>query len=298
VAGAGGLGHEINLDCWIFVLDREAAERVAGQNETFKVNPYRPVLRASRRRNCLTETTRTRWRRAILIKLRSRLRSSSRVTRYCDLPKIAASKISSSSGSRHIFSSPEICTMVARAAINRTNTSASRLVYRNLWTNRGLLRTSAISPSCGSDVMALNSSSCQALRTCPGGPVGLRKAETQTLVSSRATSGTAFGFGLGSRSSHFRFNELLWDPFGTSFHPAKQAFKFFPPLPLGVKRDEDAGLLFQSKRSKRSQYPFLVNGSHCFFHRVDFSWQRHQADYNDARCLRQAEWYGCLSLDS
>jgi hypothetical protein len=257
--------------------------------KTDERNSYRLAWRSSRRRNCLMETTRTRWRRAILIKSRSRLRSSSRVTRYCDLPTIAASKISSSSGSRHICSLPEICTMVVRAAINRTNTSASRLLYRNLCTNRGLLRTSAISPSCGSDVMALNSSSCQAVRTCPGGPVGLRKAETQTLVSSRTTSGTAFGFGLGSCSSHFRFNELLWDPFGTSFHSAKQAFKFFPPLPLGVKCDEDAGLLFQSKRSKRSQYPFLVNGSHRFFHRVDFSWQRHEGDYNDAPSLRQAE---------
>jgi hypothetical protein len=117
----------------------------------------------------------------------------------------------------------------------------------------------------------------------------LRKAETQTLVSSRATSGTAFGLGLGSCSSHFRFNDLLWNAFGTSFHPAKQAFKFFPPAPLRVKCNEDAGLLSQSERSKRSQYPFLVNGSHCLFHRVDFSWQRHAADYNDGPCPRQAE---------
>ena len=45
-------------------------------------NSYRFAWRASRRRNCLTETTRTRFRRAILIKSRSRLRSSSLVTKY------------------------------------------------------------------------------------------------------------------------------------------------------------------------------------------------------------------------
>lgn len=248
---------------------------------TLEAYTHRPVSRESRRRNCLTETTRTRWRRATLIKSRSRLRSSSRVTRYCDLPKIAASKISSSSGSRHIFSSPEIFTIVARAAINRTNTSASRPVYRNLWTNRGLLRTSAISPSCESDVMALNSSSCQAVRTCPGGPVGLRKAETQTLVSSRATSGTAFGLDLGPGSSHFRFDNLLWDGFGTSFHPAKQAFKFVPPLPLWVESNQDVRLFFQVQSLQGSQYSVFKHGSKRFFCWISSFGRRHDSDYSD-----------------
>jgi hypothetical protein len=76
-------------------------------------NIYRFAWRASRRRNCLTEMTRTRFRRAILIKSRSRLRSSSLVTKYCALPPIAASTIWSSSGSRHICSSPDVCTTVA-----------------------------------------------------------------------------------------------------------------------------------------------------------------------------------------
>ena len=112
--------------------------------------------RASRRRNCLTETTRTRWRRAIRIRSRSRLRSSSRVTRYVAFPIIAASKISSSSGSRQTFSSPEVSTNVVRAAISLTNLSACRCGYLNLRKSRGRLRTSASSVSWKSDVTALN----------------------------------------------------------------------------------------------------------------------------------------------
>jgi len=92
-------------------------------------NDYRIAWRDRRRRNCLTETTRTRFRRAILIKSRSRLRSSSRVTRYCDLPTMAASKISSSSGSRQSLSSPEVCTSVAQAAIKRINTRVQRRIF-------------------------------------------------------------------------------------------------------------------------------------------------------------------------
>ena len=242
-------------------------------------NSYRFAWRASRRRNCLTETTRTRFRRAVLIKSRSRLRSSSLVTKYCALPPIAASTIWSSSGSRHICSSPDVCTTVARAAINRTNASASRWGYRNRRTNRGLLRTSAISLSCESDVTTLNSSSPQAATTCPGGPFGLRKAETQTLVSSRAASGTAFGLDLGSRSSHFRFDSVLRNRFGTSFHSPQHAFEFVSPPALGVKRDQDAGLLLQPKRSERFQYTVLIHGSNRLFDWMNFFWQRHKADY-------------------
>jgi hypothetical protein len=249
------------------------------QMRTDETISYGFAWRASRRRNCLTETTRTRFRRAILIKSRSRLRSSSLVTKYCALPPIAASTIWSSSGSRHICSSPDVRTTVARAAINRTNASASRWGYRNRWTSRGLLRTSAISLSCGSDVTILNSSSAQAATTCPGGPFGLRKAETQTLVSSRAASGTAFGLDLGSRSSHFRFNSVLRCRFSTSFHSPQHAVKLVSPPALGVKRDHDAGLLLQPKRSKRLQHTFLIHGSNRLFAMMNFFWQRHKADY-------------------
>jgi hypothetical protein len=207
--------------------------------------------RASRRRNCLTETTRTRFRRAILIKSRSRLRSSSLVTKYCALPPIAASTIWSSSGSRQIFSSPEVCTTVARAAINRTKASASR------WSPSG-----------------------QAATTCPGSPFGLRKAEIQTLVSSRAASGTAFGLDLGSRSSHFRFNSVLRNRSSTSLHSPQHAVKFASPPALGVERDQDAGLLFQPKRSERFQHTFLIHSFNRLFDRMNFFWQRHKADYS------------------
>ena len=112
-----------------------------------------------------------------------------------------------------------------------------------------------------SDVTTLNSSSPQAATTCPGGPFGLRKAETQTLVSSRAASGTAFGLDLGSRSSHFRFNSALRSRFSTSFHSPQHAFKFVSPPALGVNRDQDAGLLLQPKGSERFQYTVLIHGS-------------------------------------
>jgi hypothetical protein len=145
-------GKAIEKGLWICDFGQE-------QMRTVENNSYRFAWRASRRRNCLTETTRTRFRRASLIKSRSRLRSSSLVTKYCAFPEIAASTIWSSSGSRHICSSPDVCTTVARAAINRTNACASRREYRNRRTSRGLLRTSAISLSCESDVTTLNSSS-------------------------------------------------------------------------------------------------------------------------------------------
>ncbi len=245
--------------------------------------------RANWRRNCLTETTQTPLRLAILTKSRSRLRSLSRVTRYCDLPRIAASKISSSSGSRQIFSSPKICTTVARVAIRRTKVSASRRGYPNRRTNRGLVRTSAISLSCKSDVTTLNSSWPQAATTCPGGPLGLRKAETQTLVSSRATSGTASCLNLASCPSYFGVYNFLRNHFGASFHPPQQTFKFVAPVPLWIKRDQNARLILQPKRSKRSQHAFLIYGFNHLFGRVNFFWQRHETDYTDRSCVRQAE---------
>src|SRR5262249_15250903 len=143
----------------------------------------------------------------------------------------------------------------------------------------GLLRTSAISLSCESDVTTLNSSSPQAATTRPGGPFGLRKAEIETLVSSRAASGTAFGLDLGSRLSHFRFNSVLRSRFSTSFHSPQHAFKFVSPPALGVKRDQDAGLLLQPKGPKRFQNTFLIHGSNHLFDRMNFFGQRHKADY-------------------
>jgi len=246
------------------------------------------VRRASRRRNCLTEMTRTRRRRRALIKSRSRLRSSSRVTRYCDWPRMAASKISLSSGSRHILRSPEIWMTLARAAISRTNVSTSSGGYLNRRVNRGRLRTSAISASCERDVTTLKSSRRHLVITCPGGPVGLRKAETQMLVSSRATSGTVLRLNLGPRSSHFRLDDFLWDRFGTASHPTKQAFEFPPPLRLSVEGNQDLGLLLQSERFEGSQHSIFIDGPKRFFHWTSSSGLCHNQHYSGAFALRSS----------
>ena len=246
----------------------------------------------SRRRNCLTETTRTRCRRATLIKSRSRLRSSSLVTRYRDLPRMAASKISLSSGSRHIFSSPEVCTMLARAAISLTNASISPAGYPNRRINRGLLRTSAISASCERDVTAMRSLRRQAATTCPGGPVGFRKLETQTLVSSRATSGTAFRLDLCPCLSHLCLDHLLRDVFSARLHPLKQAFKFVPPLWLPAQSNQDVGFFFQSEGLEGSQNPVFKHRSKRFLYRISSSRRRHEVDYSRTSALRSTEWVG------
>ncbi len=248
-------------------------------------NPQGFVRRVRRRRNCLTETTRTRRRRRALIKSRSRLRSLSRVTRYCDWPRMAASKISLSSGSRHIFRSPEICTTLARAAISRTNVSASSAEYLNRRVNRGRLRTSAFSASCERDVTTLKSSRRHLVITRPGGPVGFRKAETQTLVSSRATSGTVLRLHLGPCLTYFRLDDFLGDRFGTASHPTKQAFEVLAPLRLSVESNQDPGLLFQSERLKRSQHSIFVHGSERFCRRARSSGLCHNRYYSGAFAL-------------
>ena len=248
-------------------------------------NSYRSARRGSRRKNCATETTRTRWRRAILIRSRSRLRSSSLVTKYFALPWMAASRISSSSGSRHIFSSPGVSTTVARAAINRTNASASRCGYLNRRINRGRLRTSAISVSWDSDVTALNLSRLQAATTCPGGPEGFRKAETQTLVSSRARSGTAFRLDLGPSSTDFGVDISLRYGSRSRSHSAQQAVKFTTPLGFRAQTNRDARLFPQAKRLKRSKNAVFKDRLKGFF-RGNFSFERcHTKDYIDEPTL-------------
>lgn len=243
------------------------------------------VRRERRRRNCLTETTRTRRRRRALIKSRSRLISSSRVTRYCDWPRMAASKTSLSSGSRHILRSPEIWTTLARPAISRTNVSISSRRYLNRPINRGRLRTSTISASCEGDVTMLKSPRRQAATILPGGPAGLRKAETQTLVSSRATSGTAFRLDLSPRLSHFRLDDLLRDRFGAASHPVKQVVELLPPLRFQMEGNQNAGLFLQPEGFKRSQHPILVHRSNSFFRSMGSFGLRHNPHYSGAFAL-------------
>lgn len=194
------------------------------------------------------------------------MRSSSLVTRYRDLPRMAASRISLSSGSRQTWRLPEIWTILARAAMSRTKVSASRRGYVNLRVNRGRPRTSAISAICESDVTVLKSPRRQLATTCPGGPVGFRKAEIQTLVSSRATSGTAFCLDLGPRARHLCFDDLLRDRLGASPHSAKQAFEVLLPLRLGIHGDKHAGLLFQSDWPQWPQHPVLEHRAKRFPH--------------------------------
>ena len=201
---------------------------------------------------------------------------------------MAACRISSSSGSRQIFSAPETWTTVARAPINRTKLSASRFEYRNRRTNLDLMRTSAISPSCESDVTTLNSSCSQAAMISPGGPVGLRKAETQTLVSSRATSGTAVRLYLVSGLGDLRLDFVLRDCFCPTLHTAQQSIEIISPLALGVECDQYARPLLQSKASQRFQNAFLIDHSDRLFIGMNFSWKVHAENYNDHTTDRQA----------
>src|SRR5215467_6519753 len=210
-----------------------------------------------RRRNSRTETTRTRLLRAILMRSRSRLRSSSLVTKYCALPWIAASKISSSSGSRQILRRPVVSTTEARAAINRIKPAASASVYLNRCVNRGRIRTSASSVSCDDDVTALNLVRLQAATTRPGGPEGLRNAETQTLVSSRATSGTASCFNVGASLSDFGFDFFLSYAACASAHFAHKTLKLVSPPAFPTQTYRDKRFFLQMKRLKGSKYAFF-----------------------------------------
>lgn len=237
--------------------------------------------RESRRRNCRTATTLTPLWRAILISSRSRLRSSSLVTRYCALPLIAASKISLSSGSRQMFRAHGVSTTVARMANNRTNISASRKGYLNLRTNRGRVRTSDSSPSCDSDVTAVNFARLQALTTCPGGPAGLRKAETQTFVSSRATNGTALCFGLGAGLADLGLDRFLPYRFGARSHFTQQSVKLATPLRLRAQSNRHLGFFSNAQRPKRPQHAVLEDGLKGFYFRNFFLRQRHGIEYND-----------------
>jgi hypothetical protein len=124
----------------------------------------------------------------------------------------------------------------------------------------------------------------------------LRKAETQTFVSSRPTSGTAFRLDLGPCSSHFRLDDLLWDRLGASSHPTKQAVEFLPPPRFRVESNQDTGLLLQSKWLERSQHPILVHRSKRFFYRTSSSRLCHSGHYSDALALGSRTSRGRIGL--
>ncbi len=146
-----------------------------------------------------------------------------------------------------------------------------------------------ISASCERDVTTLKASRHQAAMTSPRRPVGFRKAETQTFVSSRATSGTAFRLDLIPCLGHLCLDHLLWDRFGAKLHPMKQAFKSFPPSWLWAQGNQDTGLLFQSKWLQRSQHSVFIHRPERFFAWRVSSRQCHKIHYNDASALWQAE---------
>jgi len=241
---------------------------------------------ANRRKNRLTETTRTRWRRAILIRSRSRLRSSSLVTKYLALPRMAASTIASSSGSRQILNSPDVCMTAARLAISLTKFSVSRCGYLNCRINRGRLRTSASSESCDKDVTTLYLSLSQLATTCPGGPVGFKNAETHTLVSSKTTSGTALRLDLGPGSTDFGLDISLWDCFGARPHSPQKTLKVSSPLRVRTQSNRDVRLFPQPERLQRSKNAVFIDRLKSLF-RGHFSFEQcHNKDYSDAPTLR------------
>ena len=138
------------------------------------------------------------------------------------------------------------------------------------------LKNLAISLSCGRDVTTSNSASNQRETTRPGGPVGLRKADTQTLVSSSATMSTTFRLDLGSRVSHLLLDDLLGGRFGAESHPAKQTLEFVAPLRLSLQCDQDTGPFFQLKRFQGSQNAVLKDRPKSLFHRMAPSQLRQQ----------------------
>ncbi len=245
-----------------------------------KSRTYRGATLESRRRNCRTETTRSRLPRAILMRSRSRFRSSSLVTRYCALPWIAASRISSSSGSRQILSTPLVSTTEARTAINRIKVDTSACVYLNRRVNRGRIRTSASSVSCDGEVTALNLLRLQAATSRPGGPEGFRKAETQTLVSSRATSGTTSCLNVGAGLSDFGFDlSLRYSP-GALTHLAHKTFKAVTPFAFPAQGNRYARFFLQTKRLKRSKNALFEDCLKSFIDLSPSLLNCHSEDYN------------------
>ena len=169
---------------------------------------------------------------------------------------------------------------LARAAINRIKVVASACVYLNRRVNRGRIRTSASSVSCDGEVTALYRLRLQATTSRPGGPEGFRKAETQTLVSSRATSGTTSCLNIRAGLSDFGFDlSLRYSP-GALAHLAHKTFKVVPPFVFLPQGNRYARFFFQTKRLKRSKNALFED---CLESLIDLSFSLlncHSEDYN------------------
>jgi len=117
----------------------------------------------------------------------------------------------------------------------------------------------------------------------------LRKAETQTLVSSRATSGTAFSLDLGPSPSDFSLHDFLSDRFGTRLHPREQALQVVSPAWLRIKRNQDTRFRFEPESPQRSQDAVFKHRMKRFFRPRDFFGQRHGLDYTGEFCAQQTD---------
>ena len=111
--------------------------------------------------------------------------------------------------------------------------------------------------------------------------MGFKNAETQTLVSSRTTSGTAFRFNLGPGSTDFDLDGLLRDCFGSRPHSAQKALKIAAPLSLGTQGNRDARFFPQPERLQRSKNAVFIDRLKGFLRRDSFLKQCHKKDYND-----------------
>lgn len=128
---------------------------------------------------------------------------------------------------------------------------------------------------------AVNLARLQALTTYPGGPAGLRKAETQTFVSSRAANGTAFCFDFSAGLADFGLDLFLPYRFGARSHFTQQSVKLATPLRLRAQSNRHLGFFSNSQRPKRPQHTVLEDGLKGFYFRNFFLRERHGIEYND-----------------
>ena len=121
--------------------------------------------------------------------------------------------------------------------------------------------------------------------------MGFKNAETQTLVSSRTTSGTAFRFNLGPGSTDFDLDGLLRDCFGSRPHSAQKALKIAAPLSLGTQGIRDARFFPQPERLQRSKNAVFIDRLKGFLRRDSFLKQCHKKRIiTMTRHLGQSRW--------
>ena len=126
--------------------------------------------------------------------------------------------------------------------------------------------------------------------------MGFRKAETQTLVSSRATSGTAFRLDLSACLTDFGLDIALRDCSGSCSHFAQKTLKVGSPLRFWEQSKRDAGIFSQSKRFKRSKDAFFKDCLKSLCFRNFLFRQRHMTNYNDDPTLGSMAMEAAINL--